>query len=322
MNPCVLAVSSTGGHLDELLAIAPRFATEGERLMWVTAATAQSESLLHGQDVEWVQQVGARQGGRVLQGFPEAMQLIRKHRPRKVVSTGAALSVAYLAAARLQGIETHYVESATRLDGPSMTGRIAQALPGVVLHRQANSWRHSARRWRRIDSVFDTFEWQSCPTPDSQRILVILGTERFSFQRAVSAVADAVHQDADIVWQLGHTPRPARLPGEARPWFAFAELEQAARAADVVVTHCGVGAVLMALRAGKCPVVIPRTAAHDEHVDDHQTQLARVLGASGLGIAVDPGSGGIADSITRAAQRQVIRKHAPGTGVNFLPRNR
>lgn len=318
----MLAVSSTGGHLDELLAIAPRFATGGERLVWATAATAQSESLLRGQQVKWVRQVGARQGGRVLLSVPDAMRLIRRIRPRKVVSTGAALSVPFLAAARLNGIETHYVESATRLDGPSLTGRIAQALPGVQLHRQTDVWRHHGGDWRSIDSVFEAFEWYLRPAPASMKILVILGTERFAFPRAVRAVSGGVPQHADLVWQLGHTPRPARLPGEARPWFAFEELEQAVGAADVVVTHCGVGAVLTALRAGKCPVVIPRTAAHGEHVDDHQTQLARVLGASGLGIAVDPGSGDIADSITRAAGRQVVRKRAPGTSVNFLPQNR
>lgn len=318
----MLAVSSTGGHLDELLTVAPRFVGDGEQLVWATAATAQSESLLRGQQVDWVRQVGARQGGRVLLSFLPAMRLIRRLRPRKVVSTGAALSVPYLVAARLNGIETHYVESATRLDGPSMTGRIAQAIPGVQLHRQTDVWRHHGGDWRSIDSVFEAFEWQIRPAPESLKILVILGTERFPFSRAVSAVAAAVPQHADLVWQLGHTPELAGLPGKARPWFVFEELEQAVRTADVVITHCGVGAVLMALRSGKCPVVIPRTAAHDEHVDDHQTQLARVLGASGLGIAVDPGSGDIADSITRAAERQVVRKHAPGTSVNFLPQSR
>src|SRR5699024_10370998 len=155
---CVLAVSSTGGHLDELREFAPRFTADGQRLVWVTAATAQSKSLLAGAEVAGVRQVGAREAGKVLLALAQAKRMIRKYRPQTLVTTGAALAVSYLVAARLQGVETHYVESATRLDGPSVTGRIAQALPGVKLHRQSDRWQHHGGNWERIASVFDSFE--------------------------------------------------------------------------------------------------------------------------------------------------------------------
>lgn len=315
MTPNVLAVSSTGGHLDELLAIAPRFASEGQRLVWVTAATAQSESLLRGQDVEWVRQVGSRQVGRVLSSLPQATRVIRRHRPDKVVSTGAALSVSYLLVARLHGIETHYVESATRLEGPSLTGRIAQSLPGVSLHRQADSWHHCSGAWRSVRSVFDAFEWSWRPAPDSLKILVILGTERFPFPRAVSAVIDAAPQDADLVWQLGHTPRSEKLPGEVRDWFPFDELQRAVLSADVVITHCGVGSVLMALRNQKCPVVIPRLSGRHEHIDDHQVELAHVLKESGLAIVADSHEKDLSAHIAQAATR-VVRERQDDRAVS------
>ncbi|USQ80456.1 hypothetical protein NF556_01975 [Ornithinimicrobium faecis] len=243
--------------------------------------------------------------------LPQAMRVIRRRRPLKVVSTGAALSISYLVAARLLGIETHYVESATRLEGPSLTGRIAQVLPGVTLHRQADSWRHGGGQWRRIDSVFGAFEWHGRAASESLKIFVTLGTERFPFQRAVSAIIDAAPQHASLVWQLGHTPPPDGIPGEARDWLTFEEMQQAVLAADVVITHCGVGAVLTALRAGKCPVVIPRVAANHEHVDDHQTQLARVLGESGLALVSDPGETDLVSAIDQAAERQVSRRESP-----------
>lgn len=306
MTPFVLAVASTGGHLDELHMFAPRFAADGKQVVWVTAATAQSKSLLHGERVVWVPQVGARQVGRVLLGLPRAMRVVRKYRPQMLVSTGAALSVAYLVAARLQGIETHYVESATRIDGPSMTGRIAQALPGVNLHRQTSGWQRPGGNWRRIDSVFDSFEARPHPGPESLKVLVILGTERFPFPRAVNAVVEALPSRSVVQWQLGHTPKPPDLPGSARPWFPFEELQQAVQDADVVITHCGVGSVLMALRHQKCPVVIPRTSEHHEHVDDHQSQLARILGESGLALVAHPAAGDVAVLIAQAAKRQVL----------------
>jgi UDP-N-acetylglucosamine transferase subunit ALG13 len=47
--------------------------------------------------------------------------------------------------------------------------------------------------------------------------------------------------------------------------------------ARVVVTHAGVGSFLVARRAGHVPVVVPRLHRFDEHVDDHQAELARAL---------------------------------------------
>jgi UDP-N-acetylglucosamine--N-acetylmuramyl-(pentapeptide) pyrophosphoryl-undecaprenol N-acetylglucosamine transferase len=38
------------------------------------------------------------------------------------------------------------------------------------------------------------------------------------------------------------------------------------------------------MEAGKCPVLVPREARHEEHVDDHQRQIAAELAARGLAI--------------------------------------
>ena len=59
----------------------------------------------------------------------------------------------------------------------------------------------------------------------------------------------------------------------------FVELVQEAR---VVVTHAGVGSILVTLMNGKRPVVVPRRADLGEHVDDHQLELSRRLAAIGV----------------------------------------
>jgi UDP-N-acetylglucosamine transferase subunit ALG13 len=57
--------------------------------------------------------------------------------------------------------------------------------------------------------------------------------------------------------------------------------------ARVVVTHGGAGSVLGALAAGHRPLVVPRRAAGDEAVDDHQVDFARRLERDGLITFVD-----------------------------------
>jgi len=47
--------------------------------------------------------------------------------------------------------------------------------------------------------------------------------------------------------------------------------------ARVVITHAGVGSIMLALAAGKKPIVAPRLYRYGEHVDDHQTEIARAF---------------------------------------------
>ncbi len=41
-----------------------------------------------------------------------------------------------------------------------------------------------------------------------------------------------------------------------------------------MISHAGTGSILTALQLGKRPIVVPRRAAHGEHVDGHQDDLA------------------------------------------------
>ncbi|WP_162802278.1 glycosyltransferase [Ornithinimicrobium murale] len=137
-------------------------------------------------------------------------------------------------------------------------------------------------------------------------MLVTLGSERFPFSRAVRVVARSLPPDAEVVWQLGHTQAPSDLPGTVHQWLPFDDMRSAAENADVVITHCGVGSTLMALRAGKCPVVFPRRSKFSEHVDDHQEELAGALAASGLAIVAGSNPKNVRDLITRAAAQNAV----------------
>ena len=71
-------------------------------------------------------------------------------------------------------------------------------------------------------------------------------------------------------------------------WLPAEELHAALGAADVVITHAGVGSVLACLRQGTVPVVLARTARQGEHIDDHQHQFARLLAERDLAVCADP----------------------------------
>lgn len=115
-------------------------------------------------------------------------------------------------------------------------------------------------------------------------IFATVGTHHQPFDRLVDAVA-GVH-DQEVVIQYGHSSRPVAVE-RAEPFMSFSEMERLMGEADVVVTHAGVGSVLLALRHGHVPLVMVRLRRNGEHVDDHQAELATALAQRGEVILVD-----------------------------------
>lgn len=296
-NKPVLLVASSGGHLEELLRIRGRLTARGGSVEWVTPFSAQAVSLLDGEVVHTVPYVGPRDVRVVSAQFFRALTLLGTRRFSAVVSTGAAIAVPYLAAARLLGIPTHYIESAARSLEPSLTGRIIEYVPGVRLYTQYETWTKS--RWKFQGSVFDGFEALPKLTAVScRRVVVTLGTmQNYGFRRAVEAVIRALAQlpayPESVLWQTGCTDLSGLdLPG--RVTVPSVELAQAMAEADLVIAHAGVGSALSSLAMGKCPVLLPRLAAYGEHVDNHQLMVAQHLATRGLAVVCDPNRLGVA----------------------------
>ena len=282
----VLLVASTGGHLRELVRLRPRFAFD-EPVVWVTFHGRQSEALLGGEQIVFAAETAPRDYRNVARNALLARRLFRELDVTRVVSTGAGVALSFLPLARAAGIEAHYIESAARIEAPSVTGRVLSRVPGVRLYVQYPAWR--SPRWRYAGSVFDGFASAAAGNGGSgrrpARVVVTLGTLQFGFERLVRRLQAILPKDADVIWQTGST-RAGGLPG-ARRAMRPDELRAAFAEADVVVTHAGVGSTLDALEAGKCPIVVPRLRRFGEHVDDHQTQMASELARRGLAMARD-----------------------------------
>lgn len=112
-------------------------------------------------------------------------------------------------------------------------------------------------------------------------IFVSVGTNEARFDRLLEAVA-ALQLDEELLIQHGHSTPPERPAAELVSFLPFEEMGEAIRRARAVVTHAGVGSVMVSLANGKRPIVVPRLKAFDEAVDDHQLQLGRRFAEAGL----------------------------------------
>ena len=281
-----LLVCSVGGHLAELHGLLARIPQlEGERL-WVTFDTPQSRSLLADEPTLFVDRSGPRDLRTILANTRTARALLKPGHPfTSALSTGSGIALSFLPLAASRGVSCHYVESFTRSDGPSMTGRLLSGLPGVALYSQHRSWTRG--RWRYAGSMLDTFAPGSAAGPAPARIarvVVTLGTmQDYEFPRLVRRVHALLPSDADVLWQLGCTRVP-ELAIEAHGSLPERALREAIADADLVIAHAGCGSALSAMEAGRMPLLVPRRAAHGENVDDHQVELAAELSRRGLAV--------------------------------------
>jgi len=111
-------------------------------------------------------------------------------------------------------------------------------------------------------------------------IFVTVGTNEAPFDRLLRAL-DGLGLEERLVVQRGASRvRPAGA--ECVEFLPYEELVEHVRAARLVVTHAGVGSVLVVLSAGKRPLVVPRLHRYGEAVDDHQLAFARHLERAGL----------------------------------------
>ena len=82
-----------------------------------------------------------------------ALRLVRKLRPKVVVTTGAGVAVPFAWIARLRGARVVYVESFTRIDGPSLSCRLIAPVAARV-YAQWPELAESYRRARYVGNVF------------------------------------------------------------------------------------------------------------------------------------------------------------------------
>lgn len=270
-----LLVASTGGHLTQLVRLAPGIGVSADS-PWLTFDMPQSHSLLAGREVHFVPYVRPRDVHHVLTAGVEVQSLLRD--VEAVLSTGAGLALSALPQMALTTKKPAvYLESISRVNGPSLTGRILARLPRVGLYAQHTSWLRPP--WRAGPSVLASYELVDRPPRSIRSIFVTLGTiAPYRFDRLVDLVLAYLRQNpsVDVIWQLGCTTR-VDLPGRTVTQLGDTDFAEAVARADLVVAHSGVGVAMNILDKGRIPVLLARRSDRGEHVDDHQHQILDYL---------------------------------------------
>lgn len=120
----VLFVSSSGGHLSQLLQLRPWWAHHERR--WVTFDLPDAQSKLKGEHLIPAYYPTTRNIPNTLRNMLLAHKVLADWRPDVVISNGAGVAVPFFVAARIRKIPTVYLEVYDRIDSRTMTGRLVR----------------------------------------------------------------------------------------------------------------------------------------------------------------------------------------------------
>jgi beta-1,4-N-acetylglucosaminyltransferase len=147
----VLLVCSTGGHLLQLHAL--RGAWEEASRAWITFDKSDARSLLAGERVFFAFGPTNRNVGNLLRNLKLSFRLLGQLRPRLIVTTGAGVAVPFCWIGRLRGAKVVYVESLSRIEGPSLSCRLIAPVAARV-YAQWPELAEAYGRARYVGSVF------------------------------------------------------------------------------------------------------------------------------------------------------------------------
>ena len=297
-QPVVHLACSRGGHFDLLARHQEAF--EGCQVVWVTQQSARAEQLRR--DGATVHVLGEWDRGRLLRTGAVAtwrsFGLVLRQRPRVVVTSGSGIVVPFCMMARLAGARVVFVETSARVRGASNSGRVLSRIAHDVIIQ-----------WDEMRDVYPgatiartsvVEELAAKPATEGAGTIVVVGTHSQPFDRLLRMVDDAVERGVlpePVTAQIGPS-RYSMRHANARELITPHEMETGIAAARYVVCHSGTGTISTALRSGRRPLVLARLAGHEEHFDDHQTQIAEKLAA--LDLAVPLGDEITASDLQRA----------------------
>lgn len=114
-------------------------------------------------------------------------------------------------------------------------------------------------------------------------IFLTLGTQDFQFNRLLEMVdrlvAEGVIRDEVFAQSGCSTYSPVHYP--CVDFLDPTEFARHIREADFIIAHAGVGTIMNCITSDKKLIVVPRDAAHREHVDNHQYEIAEEFAGAG-----------------------------------------
>lgn len=110
-------------------------------------------------------------------------------------------------------------------------------------------------------------------------IFVTVGTHEQQFNRLIKEI-DRLKESGiiqeNVLMQTGFSTYEPKYC-EWKKMLSYNEMNEMYDKADIIITHGGPASFMKALEMKKVPIVVPRQAQFDEHVNDHQVDFVKLV---------------------------------------------
>lgn len=127
----VCLVGSSGGHLTHLYLLKP-FWEEKERF-WVTFGKEDAKSILEDEKMYECYFPTNRNIKNLIKNTFLAIKIIRKEKPKVIISSGAGVAVPFFYIGKIFGAKTIFIEVFDRIDKPTITGKLVYPVTDIFI---------------------------------------------------------------------------------------------------------------------------------------------------------------------------------------------
>ena len=127
----VCLVGSSGGHLTHLYLLKP-FWGEKERF-WVTFGKEDAKSILEDEKMYECYFPTNRNIKNLIKNTFLAIKIIRKEKPKLIISSGAGVAVPFFYIGKIFGAKTIFIEVFDRIDKPTITGKLVYPVADIFI---------------------------------------------------------------------------------------------------------------------------------------------------------------------------------------------
>jgi len=140
----LLLVCTQGGHFATMMGL-KKFWSEHER-EWVTHRSADTDMIAKQEKIHFVPRQTSRSIFMTCVNFFLAFPILFRMKPDLIISTGAAVAVPFIYAGRILGIKTIFIDSISRVENLSLTGKLIHPVVSEIYVQ----WEQCGREYRKV----------------------------------------------------------------------------------------------------------------------------------------------------------------------------
>lgn len=268
---------SHGGHLTEMLYLMEVF--EGHDVFFVTYESQRTKNLRYRKYL--FPNFGERPL-ELLKNLPKIISIMLKEKPNVIVSNGAEIAIPFFYLGKLLRIKTIFIECYTRVNEPTITGKIVYPVSNLFLVLWSGMLKKYGKKAQYWGGLFEVSGLKKRIRDEKgDMIFVIVGMHYQGFERLVRKMDEIAGKIREkVVMQVGHT----QCEPKNAEYFRFKDYQETKKLiknARILVCQAAM-TIIDSLMEGTPVIAVPRLKKFGEHMNDHQLIFAKKLKESGL----------------------------------------